>query len=211
VAQIRKHGGNLKEASEIYNYSEEDFLDFSANINPLGPPPEVYAVIRDNLEKLTRYPDSRNVELRKALAKHLNISEKNILMGNGASEHLKPSNVWIPVPTFSEYEIASTSIGSRIVQLSLQGEDFSELNVDKLKEMQKGDLIFLCNPNNPTGQLYSPQLLKQICEITEEKGAYLVIDESFLDFIENNQELTFMGIAMERAHLIVLYSLTNFF
>ena len=62
---IRKHGGNLKEASEIYDFPVDKFLDFSANINPLGPPPIVYEIIKENLTEISRYPDSRNLELKK--------------------------------------------------------------------------------------------------------------------------------------------------
>jgi threonine-phosphate decarboxylase len=218
LQQVRKHGGNLKEASELYQIPEEKLLDFSANINPLGPPPEVYEIIISNIKKISQYPDSRNIELKNNLAKHLDLSLNNLVMGNGASElifliinHLRPQNVWIPVPTFSEYEIATASIGANVLHLPLEGENLATFKLDKLKDLKKGDLMFICNPNNPTGQLYSTNLLTEVYRLTREKGAYLVIDESFLDFIEKSDQISYRKKVNDNPNLIILYSLTKFF
>jgi len=217
VEQIRKHGGNINEASEKYNIPEDSILDFSANINPFGPPPQVYEAIKNNIKKITQYPDSRNLELKKSLANHLNITKNNLMMGNGASEliflivnNLRPGNVWLPVPTFAEYQIASASIGANIFHLPLQ-EYFTKFDVNNLKKMKKGDLFFICNPNNPTGQLYAPVLLEEVFQITQKKEAFMVVDESFLDFIENKSEISYINKAINNQHLIILYSLTKFF
>ncbi|KJS80177.1 MAG: hypothetical protein JM58_19025 [Peptococcaceae bacterium BICA1-8] len=218
MQQIRKHGGNLKEVGELFAIDEKSLLDFSANINPLGPPEVVYDVIKNNLDKISQYPDSRNLELKKVLAEHLKIPFENITLGNGASEliflitnHLRPQNVWIPVPTFSEYEIAAKSSQANIVRLPLKGENWNYFDLDKLNNLTKNDVVFLCNPNNPTGQLYSQQLLNEIFEICLKKEVYLVIDESFLDFLEDFEEISFIKKSRNYNNLIILYSLTKFF
>ncbi|NMA01550.1 MAG: threonine-phosphate decarboxylase [Clostridia bacterium] len=218
MVQIRKHGGNLKEASEKYKIPVEKFIDFSANINPLGPPEGVFEVIKDNLEKITQYPDSRNLEIKKALAYYLNVDINSLILGNGASEliflivnNLRPKTAWLPVPTFSEYEIASRAAGANIIQVPLQGEKFNKFTIDQLEGLAKGDILFICNPNNPTGQLYDVKLLNHILQATNDTEAYLVIDESFLDFIKERKEVSFIEKIKEYPRLIILYSLTKFF
>lgn len=218
MAQIRKHGGNLKEASEKYKLSEEKFIDFSANINPLGPPEKVYKVIKDNITKITQYPDSRNLEIKKALSNYLKVDIKSLILGNGASEliflivnSLRPRNVWLPVPTFSEYEIASRAAGANIIHVPLQGERFNKFSIDQIEGINKGDILFICNPNNPTGQLYDAQLLKELVQKTNDNEAYLVIDESFLDFFKEREQISFMKKIEEYSRLMILYSLTKFF
>ncbi|MFZ7102602.1 MAG: threonine-phosphate decarboxylase CobD [Peptococcaceae bacterium] len=218
MQQHRKHGGNLKEASELYHIDEDELLDFSANINPLGPPAAIYEVITNNLAKIKHYPDSRNKDLKNRLAAHLSLSDNNIVMGNGASElifllinYLRPSQVWIPSPTFAEYEIAARSCHAQITRLPLGGEKMNIFNLDKLQGMAENDLIFICNPNNPTGQLYPAFFLEEVYNIIKNSKAYFVIDESFLDFLEDKKSISFMGRINEYSRLIVLYSLTKFF
>ncbi|NLW23845.1 MAG: threonine-phosphate decarboxylase [Clostridia bacterium] len=215
---IRKHGGNLKEASEIYDFPVDKFLDFSANINPLGPPPIVYEIIKENLTEISRYPDSRNLELKKALAAHLHICQNNLILGNGASELifllvncLRPTKVWIPNPTFGEYEVAARGVGAEIIRLPLGGENLNNFQLDQLESIKSGEMIFICNPNNPTGQLYNREFITSLIRFTEKKKAYLVIDESFLDFLVNNEELSWRNNICKHSHLIILYSLTKFF
>ncbi|MFZ5943603.1 MAG: threonine-phosphate decarboxylase CobD [Bacillota bacterium] len=218
MSQIRKHGGNLNEASEMYNVPVEKMLDFSANINPLGPPQIVYEVIKDNLMLISRYPDGRNKEVKKVLANHLGMAQENIILGNGASEliflivnNIRPQQVWIPVPAFSEYEIAAESINAIIKHLPLQGESMDFFNLDKLSDLQENDIIFICNPNNPTGQLFDKLFLTELFKLCRHKGAYLIIDESFLDFLEDYHLISHMPQAVQNKNLLILYSLTKFF
>lgn len=218
MQQIRKHGGNLKEASELYNIEMENFLDFSANINPLGPPEGVFQTIQNNLAKIQQYPDSRNKELKDIVANHLGLSIDNLVMGNGASElifiilnHLRPKKVWIPSPTFSEYEIAARACKAQIHRLELSGEKMNVFDLDKLAKIEENDLVFICNPNNPTGQLYPVNFLAEVYNIINSKKAYLVIDESFLDFLDDTKGISYMDRIDDNSRLMVLYSLTKFF
>lgn len=218
MQQIRKHGGNIREISLKYKIPEEKILDFSANINPLGPPQNVIRKLGENLHLIARYPDSQSSELKITLANYLNIDKNTLVLGNGASEliflivnSLKPAKVWIPTPTFSEYELASLASGAQVVRLSLDKENFNKFNMQDLRDFGKNDLIFICNPNNPTGQLYERKFLLEIIELVNEKEGFIIIDESFLDFLEEREKITFLNKYLQFPKLIVLYSLTKFF
>ncbi len=213
----RQHGGNLFKASQEYQKSQ--FLDFSANINPLGPPTSVLKAIEKNLSPLiANYPDPDCVQLKTTLAQYLQIHKKQILMGNGASEliflllkDLLPPKVFIPVPTFSEYTYAALACKAEIIQIPLLGEDFSVLHDNFLAEAGKGDLVIICNPNNPTGQLFEKNTLERILNKALQQGFYVLLDESFMDFVENKPVFSFIGELDKHPQLFILYSLTKFF
>jgi threonine-phosphate decarboxylase len=213
----RQHGGNLFKASQEYKRSQ--FLDFSANINPLGPPTSVLKAVEKNLAPLiANYPDPDCVQLKTVLAHYLEVRKEHILVGNGASEliflllkDLLPKKVFIPVPTFSEYTNAALASKAKIVQVPLKGEDFSILNDDFLAEAGKGDLVIICNPNNPTGQLFSKSALAKILTKAHERGFYVLLDESFMDFVENKPQFSFVEELDKHPQLFILYSLTKFF
>ncbi|GAI26503.1 unnamed protein product, partial [marine sediment metagenome] len=111
------HGGNVEEIARKYGLREERIMDFSANINPLGSPSKVIKTLKENLDKIARYPDPEAIDLRKALSKYLKVNPENIIAGNGAvelihliSRTLRPKKALIVVPTFSEYEFALKSV-----------------------------------------------------------------------------------------------------
>ena len=213
----RQHGGNLFKASQEYNRSK--FIDFSANINPLGPPTSVLKALEKNLVSLiANYPDPDCTQLKTVLAQYLHVRKEDILLGNGASEliflllkDLQPKRVFIPIPTFSEYANAALASKAKIVQVPLQGEDFSILNDEFLAETKVGDMVIICNPNNPTGQLFNKNSLAKILEKAFERGFYVLLDESFMDFVENKLEFSFVKDLDKHPQLFILYSLTKFF
>ena len=103
------HGGNLREAQELYG--RQDFIDLSANINPFGPPKGVWAALEGSLKDIIHYPDSQYRRLRKKMAQVFALAEEEILLGNGAGEiiylllhGLRPQQVFIPQPAFSYLE-----------------------------------------------------------------------------------------------------------
>lgn len=194
------HGGN-------YNYGT-DVIDFSSNINPIKPPWRLKKEIIRNWEKITSYPDPEAKDLRMKLARYWKIKIDNILIGNGAVEliylvclALKPEKVLIFIPTFSEYERASKIIKSKIKFKSLNKNNFELTPSNKLKP----DLTFICNPNNPTGNL----LLKN--RNLNFKSKFFVIDEAFMDFLPQQKRLTFIPKAVESKRIIVIRSFTKFF
>lgn len=232
------HGGNLRKAQEIYGLALESYIDLSANINPFGPPPGVWDSLQQGMKDIVNYPDPESQALRETLAHHLNLPTEMIMAGNGAGEliftvvqALKPKKVAIPVPTFSEYERASRSIGAEVSYIPLGPEGwvkFNRVNEEKKylntgvkdedemdliwrKSLTGCDLLFLCSPHNPTGSVLDKKTFEQILRITKELGCRILFDESFLDFLSDESRKSTRTYLEDNSHLIVLYSLTKFY
>ncbi len=206
------HGGDLKKAFKLWNPAEGRLVDFSSNINPLGPPPGLLDHLEESLPEITAYPSPQARELREGLASFLEVKEKRLLLGNGANElihllHLykQPKRVFVPAPSFSEYERAALLCNAEVVRYSLSpGEDveLSSLAAD----LERGDLFIFCNPNNPTGKLYSRKMLCELEEAVSGRGADLMIDESFIPLTGSDRE-SLRGLVKE--NLWVVISLTK--
>ena len=213
------HGGNVEEIARQYGLREEKIIDFSANINPLGPPSKVIKTLKKNLDKIARYPDPETIKLREELSKYLKINPENIIAGNGAVEliylicrTLRPRKALIVVPAFSEYESALGSVGCRIKFFPLKSKDNHRLNVNELlRNLKKIDLLFLCNPNNPTGQLINKADMLKIVSVARKREVFVVVDEAFMDFDESVEAETLIQEAIKRNNLFVIRSLTKFF
>ncbi|NQT07242.1 MAG: threonine-phosphate decarboxylase [Candidatus Omnitrophica bacterium] len=198
------HGGNIY---EIEQRCKRSIIDFSANINPLGLPPAVEKSIFKNLDKILHYPDLNATSITRKIAKHWGISSNNILLGNGSAELIylivtatRPKTTLIPVPTFSEYERAARNVKSRIEFLRLKEGDGFKLDLSCLN---RTDLTFICNPNNPTGNLVLGDRLKV--------RRPLVIDEAFMDFLPNQRDYTLIREAARSKKIFVLRTFTKFF
>ncbi|KYH31102.1 threonine-phosphate decarboxylase CobD [Neomoorella mulderi] len=213
------HGGDWQGAVEKYGWQPEDILDFSANINPLGPPAGVLETLQQNLQAIQRYPDPYCRQLKKALADYLQVDAAAIIAANGATEliylicqALKPRRVLIPEPTFSEYRRAALVAGAEVLMLELDPASSFALDIARWRQnLAQVDLAFLCNPNNPTGQLLERAVLKEIVDLCQRYGVFLLVDESFLDFLPNWPELSLGSRAAAREGLLSLRSLTKIF
>jgi threonine-phosphate decarboxylase len=201
---------NFSHGGDIYKYKKE-LIDFSANINPLVLTKKIKNIILKNIDKIEHYPDISYKEIKKGIAKFWKIKEENILVGNGSLEliylvvsALKPKKVLIPVPTFSEYERAAKLARSKIEFLKLLENKGFSLNTNF---QNKADIIFLCNPNNPTGNLIIQN--KNIIKNLQSK--FIIIDETCMDFLEDQEERTLIWEAIRSKNLIVLRTFTKFF
>ncbi|HBW34855.1 histidinol-phosphate transaminase [Desulfosporosinus sp. BICA1-9] len=226
------HGGNLRRAQELYGL--DSFIDLSANINPFGPPPGVWAALQKGMGDIVYYPDPESLALRKKLSNHLEQPKKTIMVGNGAGEliftivqALKPKKVAIPIPTFSEYERAARSVGAEVHYIPLGPEGWAKFNrrdgesenprsegdSDPIwSELLKGcDLLFLCSPHNPTGSVLEKDTFERILNLTKEIGCRILFDESFLDFLPDEDRHSARSYLAANEHLMVLYSLTKFY
>lgn len=211
------HGGDLKYFSQHYNIPQNLLLDFSANINPLGPTKRLHEILAENIVNIKDYPEPNSESLQIIAQEKLQINRKNFIFGNGATELLflalnyqAPKRVFIPAPSFSEYEIASKAVGAEIVYFNLV-DDFQNFDLSFLKQLSHGDIIFICNPNNPTGTFFKKETLEEILLEVNKKGAYLFLDESFIDFIEEENFYTLREKIREENNLFILYSLTKIY
>lgn len=210
------HGGDIYSYCERYKKSP---IDFSSNINPLGMPNGVKDFLFDNFKLLEIYPDLLNRKLKNAVAKNEGIKEEYIFCANGVSEALfvlaaalKPKKALIAVPTFSEYEISLKRFDTEIVFYNTRKEFNFEIREDFIDYIDhKTDIVYLCNPNNPTGTVIKNDLLEKIIHKTDEVGGFAAVDESFIDFCEKSDTLSAKGLLNRFSRLIILKSYTKIY
>jgi threonine-phosphate decarboxylase len=213
---MQLHGGNSGEIAKKYGLDEQAIIDFSANINPLGFPKGIKALLNKNTAVITRYPDTHSTHLRKIIASRNGVHEKNIIVGNGSTELIyllprvfNPRVALIPQPTFREYQASLESMGCTIRHLPLDERSLFRVKIDDmLSLLPKVDIIYLCNPNNPTGVLEKRDYLKPLIAEAAKKDVLCVVDESFIDF---SGDESLGGEAVKRNNLIILKSMTKFF
>ena len=204
-----EHGGN------VYRY--QNCIDFSANCNPLGTPDAVRQAVIQSLDHVSDYPQPGCESLRTAIAAYEKMEAEDIICGNGAAElifslcrALKPGRALVPAPTFAEYEQALESVGCVTGYYMLQEKEDFQLSEAFLEALQPElDLVFLCNPNNPTGILTERELLLQILNRCREYGIFLVVDECFLDFVREPEAYTLKAWLSEYPNLFLLKAFTK--
>lgn len=214
-----KHGGNLRLAAEKYRVRRDRIIDFSSNINPFGLPKRVNEIISNLSKEIIYYPDTESKELKETLSEVLNISYKNILVGNGSIEliylitsALKPGKVLIPVPTFSEYESACKVTGAECLFLKLkEGKMFKPDLKEIVNMLSEADMLFICNPNNPTGAVLYRDELSHILKECKKNKVILVIDEAFIDFVKEIDNVTIIKDSIRNSNLLILRSMTKYF
>ena len=195
-----------------------DALDFSANVSPLGLPEGVARAITAALPTADRYPDPLCRELRAKLALHEGVPAEQILCGNGAADLIfrlvwakKPRRALVTAPTFAEYATALESVGCTVERFFLrEQEDFAVTDAFCAAIRPGVDMVFLCQPNNPTGQLTALPLVEQILHRCAACGTLLVVDECFLDFLPDHALHTAKGLLGE-GNLVILKAFTKLY
>ena len=205
------HGGDI--------YRHPGITDFSSNCNPFGPPQCVQEAICRAAGQIGHYPDVQCSRLRKALAEKLNIPQSWIFFGNGAAEVIfaavqawKPKQAVLPAPTFAEYAKALETAGCKIQYVETAEADgfaIPQTIADALTD--ETDMLFLCNPNNPTGTLLPKEKLKKILQRAHECGTMVVIDECFLDFVDNADSYSMLSELAEHPHMLLLKAFTKLY
>jgi threonine-phosphate decarboxylase len=214
------HGSEMMEKVENQNECR-GIIDFSTNVNPLGPPSKAVSAIKANFWRIPFYPDTTSERLKIAIARNLNVGADCIIVGNGSIELIwlfagvfvrKGDEVLIPAPTFGEYEVAVRKSGGRAKFVKLNRRDFQVKANDFLKRMgTRTKAIFLCNPNNPTGGIIAKGELLRIVREAERKDVLVFIDESFMDFVNEGERFTLASSAPAYRHVFVVKSFTKFF
>lgn len=214
------HGGKIREAAAGLGVEAREILDFSANINFLGPGTAVVAAAREAIDEMSWYPEDPPRALRRAAATFLGVPEEAVLLGNGASEliflvtaYFRPDRAVVLGPTFTEYERAARAWGAEVDVLPLPTQrDFclspGEVDVQELDRLLAGaGLLFLCDPNNPTGGLLDRGTRRLLLERSRAAQVPVFVDESFLAFTSAWPE----GSVTREGwpHVIVLHSFTK--
>jgi len=207
------HGGDVYHLARILGVELADLLDFSANINPLGFPPGLAGAVQEALREIVHYPDRRSLKLRAALAASHHLTPEEILVGNGSTEliylvarALRPRRGLIVTPAFSEYEHALDL--ARVPAAFHPTGESDNFTLAAVLEPQAGDLVFLAHPASPSGVLLEPELFLRVAARCEATGAYLLLDEAFVDFVEEASVKIHLG---RFPRLMILRSFTKFF
>jgi threonine-phosphate decarboxylase len=216
TAQFPIHGGQLRQIAELFGVPQSQLLDFSANINPEGPPPAVLSALRESLQDpatLGSYPDLDQVELKQSIARYASVSTRNISIANGfvplleaALRALPIRHCLLPVPAFVEYRRALTRAQIKITPHILKPE--SDFRCD-IEAMLTGnhDAILLANPQNPSGVSCDRQTLLQLVAKAAGRNISILLDEAFIDYIPAD---SLTPCANQFPNLIVFRSVTKF-
>jgi len=208
------HGGvNVAELRKM-GMATDMVVDFSVSVNPLGPPLEVHKAL-SNLD-VSSYPDIDNLVLRENVAQETGIYPDQIIFGNGTMElinllahaYLQSGDaVFILSPTFSEYEIAAKRKNAEVLYfnaLEREGFYWNIANITRQIRLRKPKLVFLCNPNNPTGVYLSQDTVSNLLEAVGE--GFLVLDEAYISFVHKPWDATTL---LQNGNIVVLRSMTK--
>ena len=206
------HGGDL---ISYESYYDGELIDFSSNINPLGPPEGLEEKLIESFKSLESYPDIQYRNLKKSIGKYLNCNFENVLVGNGAVEIINnftidAKRVIILTPSFSEYEKRAKVHGKEVVKIPYI-KDLT-IDIELLEEViKKDDLLILGNPNNPTGLRIEKEVLMEIYKIINKKEAYLLLDEAFFEFSPKDYDSIQLFKSYGYENIGIIRAATKFF
>lgn len=211
------HGGNLAWAASLAGCSPQAILDFSASINPLGPPASVVAAIQEQVLAIRAYPDPHYGTLRAVLAAQHSLTPDWVLPGNGAAELLTwigrdlaaQAATYVLTPAFADYGRSLRTFGAVLhpVPLALTPAPIAATLPPVLATAPPGTALLLNNPHNPTGQCFPrEQILPYL-----ERFALVVVDEAFMDFLPPAEQQSLSDCVAAFPNLVILRSLTKFY
>lgn len=203
------HGGDV--------YHHQGCIDFSANCNPLGTPEGIKKAIIRSLDHINDYPRVGCTPLKEAIAEYENTKPDQVICGNGAAEVIfslcravTPKKALVPAPTFAEYQQALCSVDCQVEFFPLDEKKGFVLEKDFLQALTEDlDIIFLCNPNNPTGLLVEKPLLEKILKRCRELHILMAVDECFLDFVPSPEKYTLKEYLETYDNLFLLKAFTK--
>lgn len=213
------HGGDLQSYYEEFGENAPKPLDFSSNISPFGTPSGILEGLSTHLSSLATYPDPFSRRLRQALGETYHLPSSHILCGNGAADliyrlvfALNPKKALLLAPTFAEYEESLSCISCEISYHMLQQEQNFTLTSAILDDITDDiDLFILCQPNNPTGQVVSQDLLLAILDRCTKTNTFFMIDECFCDFLLDEPLYTLTSSILQHPNLLILRAFTKMY
>ena len=229
------HGGNIFQFANEQRIEPYEVVDFSANINPLGPSQRGLDALNAQLRYISHYPDATNDDVLNAIADTYEMDKHQIIVGNGAAELLYAicrlpgyTGAFVPAPGFSEYKEAleASKIPVRDIFYRPREDDNGkpyfevpylalETFAAELKGQDGRIIVFLGNPNNPDGTLLDKDHIRTVASMLKDANSLLVIDESFIDFVGNDplqdNEHSMRSLVNEFDNIIVVHSFTKFY
>ncbi|MGD9117354.1 MAG: histidinol-phosphate transaminase, partial [Dehalococcoidia bacterium] len=208
------HGGPDYAELERLGLSPDEVIDFSVSLNPNGAPPGIRPLVKGS--RLSGYPDPQSINLRRAISRKTGLAIENIIAGNGSTELIRlvaaayidrGDKALIIEPTYGEYRTASEVAGAEVVTQKLSAADDFKPDVSRTIDIVKSAkprLVFVCNPNNPTGAYLSRQRFEKIFKAAGD--SLVVLDEAFVSFVSRHQ--SFLRF-IERGNLLIVRSMTK--
>lgn len=196
----------------------KNIIKMASNENPFGPSPKAMAAMKEALERISLYPDGNCFYLREALAKKMCVELDNIIVGNGSDEILKliaetfldpGDEIVIAQPTFSEYEFVGKIMGASCVFVPLK--DFThDLEAMSKAVNEKTKIVFICNPNNPTGtvvtKFQADEFLKEL-----DPRVLVVFDEAYYEYVDHKEYPESLEYVGEQQNVITLRTFSKIY
>ncbi len=214
------HGSDLETIEKIYGIKKEEIISFAANVNPLGISPKLKETLASRIDSITSYPDREYTSLRRQIAAYVNADIEDIIVGNGSTELISlfiqikhPKKAVIVGPTYSEYEREISLGGGCSLYYRLEEENGFHIDIDALeKELAADvDLLVICNPNNPTSSCITRSDMRKILDICKKKGIFVMVDETYVEFTEDIQKITFVPLTRYYNNIVILRGISKFF
>jgi threonine-phosphate decarboxylase len=205
---------------DIVDARKKDTVDLSVNTNPLGMPESAKIAITRGMELYAQYPDEKCTILSEEIAQHCSgVSAKQVLCVSGVDDAIyriifaqHPRKALLLAPTYEDYEKALRNDGCTVIYHFLQKKEKYQITETILDSLtNEVDMFFLCNPNNPTGQVIGREFLSRILDKCQENGTILVVDESFIDFLDESEQYTAKGLINKYPNLVVLDGFTKLY
>jgi threonine-phosphate decarboxylase len=190
------HGGNIIATAKELDCRISELIDMSSNLSPFAPTPDLLETLHKRLDEIAFLPETGSESLCALYADRHNLARDQVLAGNGTTEYIFSIPAVVDVkrgiivnPTYSDYHLASARSGLETTSFPLRSAEGFRLDLDRLTRALKGDeLVFICNPNNPTGVLVPTlQLYEFVCSHPDSR---FLVDETYLPFIKENSLLT---------------------
>lgn len=210
------HGGNLLAFGKRYHKREDEIIDFSSNVSPLGIPESLHSVYQASINDLSLYPDPYAEFFRETVADFFHLSSENVIAGNGsiallevAIQFLHPKKALLVEPCFTEYRRLLKLYGSKVDHvLLLPNRDFQFSLGAILKCLSGTNLLVLGHPNNPTGSALNLDEIDHVLEKARKIGIFVIMDEAFVDW---EPQRSVVNRVRNSEHLLVVRSMTKLF
>jgi len=212
--EICPHGGPNYAELKAMGLTADELIDFSVSCNPFSFPPGIKEALESAV--IDRYPDSESTELRTCLSQKLGVLAANIIIGSGSIEIIRlialayfghGDSVLILKPTFGEYQVACQIVGAKILEQWAKEEDYFAFNTDvtaTIIQQNQAKGVFICNPNNPTGQYLSRQEIEKV--VVSCPQSLVILDEAYNAFTEGSWRSTEL---IPQRNIIGVFSMTK--
>ncbi len=212
---LNGHGGNIYDIAHRLGCAPSEIIDMSSNVNPLGPPPGLVNFLKENLNVITALPEVDSNLLVLSFANRYGVDPATVLAGNGSTQFiysiplaLGTKRALILGPTYADYADACSMHNIHFEYFIAQESQGFKADINMIKKQVKGfDTVFICNPNNPTGTLYTAAEIESLCKSLPD--TYFIIDESYLPFVTSGDNESMIGRGLP--NVIILNSMSKIF